>query len=1422
MKEINEDGTELKINGPNSQGNEVPGARANNQNAGNYKNNLYYVDNNDNNIESNKIFEFVLKKIEKPNELASRLFMSEKIAVAFPKAKNFYLTPLGDIKFVYNDLGEVKEALKTDVSQFGEKAFLKPLFRKFKYEIVVMSLPVKTKDDVLLKYLKASLHGAVNARWSNNNSIIANLIVSFNDKKSFDAAIKLGSVKIGHRYFKIKKLQPPKKIQCRNCLRFGHSKKICLKEKRCFKCGRNHLSIDCKAREKKCPNCKGGHSAFSPKCPLRATKKEVRSNAWERAITRAIDRGFKNFEEKLADKVTQRLNDFKYTNKNPSLNTKAHATNNYKNTNKCSYIPPFKLNKSNTIEGSFIKIASFNARSINKRKDELFNYMKEENIDIINIQETWLNENSRFKCEGYKMISTKFTNRKGSGVATLIRNNIKFKLIDIKRIGNEIELIVCEIKIKRDYLRIINVYIHPNAKIDEMQVLNEYLENNKTILVGDVNAHHKSWSRGKSNKRGITLKNILNSQSMEIINNNKSYTHYSKKDKAFSSPDIMAVSKEIKPKIFGFKIGPNLGSDHFPMSICIKSNGKILKKLNKSHWKFDKMNKKQYEENLENSFKNFETIVNTQNIDQINLFINNELTKTTDKNCPKTKCRSSFRGNPWWNDECNLFKKTKNVAWRKFMKSRLTKDEELFTKHNKAFRRVVLKAKNTYYNNLFKNGDPKIKYKIFKALSTNQNNTMKKVEIKGTYSTDYTDIANEIGIYFSKIGTSTQTNKKEITQTKLNLISNHDNLVLNRKIEIWEFSNICKKLNPRKAAGIDAIYPFMIKYAGEKFLDVLCKFFNKSFDEGVIPNEWYKSIIIPIPKSNDNKLGVENFRPISLTPTIAKIMERIINNRLKIICEHKNILPTCQKGFRKNRSTFDNLSVLQNEIAKTFKTKKIMIACFLDVKKAYDTVNKNILYNMLKSIGFKGKILKWLKVFLQPRKNKVIFENQLSEEIEFEKGVPQGSPLSSLLFNIYVRDLGYVNQLNISQFADDIVIWVIGDKIETIQRELNSKLKIINKIITSIDLEFAPNKCIVTTFTKKWKNIKEPNIMLNGIKLKNTKSAKYLGIIFDSKLTWKNNTSYIVKKVNKRIGALKCLSRKSNNIHQSDMLNLYKLFIRPVLEYGSEIWGKMNQGYCKKLDSIQHRCIAISLGVNRLSPLNDTCYEGKMLPLKQRRDIKIIKTWKKKLTNDDVVFLNTFSPQMRQNIILENNYSNFSGKLLQAIEKYNLNNEKIMHLSNRELKKNITESWLQSVKNEKSIVLFDISKNIPNNYNYKKFNKSKNITRIWHQTRLKSLPLNDFLNKIGVKKNKNCPRCGLPETTQHLVNRCEDNSETGLKDVRRLFNENLKDTTKLNNTVQIIRNLQKRKRNEKSKAKKKEKINCGLRSPIAHELSPRD
>ena len=641
---------------------------------------------------------------------------------------------------------------------------------------------------------------------------------------------------------------------------------------------------------------------------------------------------------------------------------------------------------------------------------------------------------------------------------------------------------------------------------------------------------------------------------MKICNKKESLTHYCKRIKSFSSPDILAIKSNFTTKSFGLKVGPELGSDNLPMSICIKGNLQKTKIINKPHWKFDKMDKKEYARRLDKNIKNIEKDILSTSVDRANTLINEKLLKTTKELCKKSKDRVSFRGNQWWDDQCDINKKAKNKAWRTFLRMRTQKNENTFRKQNKLFRRVVIKAKNTYYNKLFENGDERVKYKIFKALSSNTNNCTKRVRINSIECTDTKIIANNICKYFSDIGGTPCITESKLATYRTGIITNNDNLVLNRKIEDWEFVDICRKLNPKKAEGIDLVCPFMIKYSGESLIKSLGILFNKSFDKGIIPKNWYRSIIIPIPKNNDKILEVDKFRPISLTPTISKIMERIVNNRLKIMVEHKKIIPSFQKGFRKHMSTFDNLNILKNVIVRTFKEKKIMIACFLDIKKAYDTVNRDKLIKMLKEIGLQGKIFSWLKQFLQPRKSRVIYENTQSQEIEFKNGVPQGSPLSPLLFNIYIKELGNIKNLNISQFADDIVIWETGNEINLIERELNIKLKKIGEVLNSLELKLSVNKCMVTTFTRR-KNIREPKIMINNIKLKNKKSVKYLGIIFDTKLSWNDNTRNILNKAHKRLGILKYFSRNTNNIHQSSMLNLYKLFIRPVLEYGSEIWG---------------------------------------------------------------------------------------------------------------------------------------------------------------------------------------------------------------------------------------------------------------------------
>lgn len=189
-------------NRPDSQGSNQPGANNNNNQLPglnlNYNNVFQHVDYN---VDDTETYEIILKKIDNPKELAAKLFSSDFITASFPKAKDYHLTPFGDIKFVYNNRQDAEAALKTKVTHFGRNASLKPIMKKFKYEIMILSLPVKTKDEVLLKYLENALPGAKYAKWTNNNANISNLVISFENKIHYESALKLKTIKIGHRFY---------------------------------------------------------------------------------------------------------------------------------------------------------------------------------------------------------------------------------------------------------------------------------------------------------------------------------------------------------------------------------------------------------------------------------------------------------------------------------------------------------------------------------------------------------------------------------------------------------------------------------------------------------------------------------------------------------------------------------------------------------------------------------------------------------------------------------------------------------------------------------------------------------------------------------------------------------------------------------------------------------------------------------------------------------------------------------------------------------------------------------------------------------------------------------------------------------------------------------------------------------------------
>ena len=459
---------------------------------------------------------------------------------------------------------------------------------------------------------------------------------------------------------------------------------------------------------------------------------------------------------------------------------------------------------------------------------------------------------------------------------------------------------------------------------------------------------------------------------------------------------------------------------------------------------------------------------------------------------------------------------------------------------------------------------------------------------------------------------------------------------------------ISKAVNKLKynGKGSKTISTTVLKDNSSKLSDILMHVLNTCISDGYFPNELKTGCITPIHK-NGSKNDVKNYRPVCSLSPFSKIFEKIIYNRMIGFIEQNNILSPNQFGFRKGLSCESAIIQFINNIHNGLHHKQNTVAVFMDLSKAFDVLNHDILYKKLEHYGFRGKFLELLKSFISNRKYFVSVNGLTSDIKTVNIGVPQGSTLGPLLFLIYVNGMCNSSSiLNFTQFADDTTITHSGTNLELLTKELEKELAKVLDWLLANKLIINLAKTHSMLFTNK--NVdRKITIRANNTTLEQKTECKFLGVIVDEGITWKSHINHISSKIIKTIAILRLLKY---TFPKHILKTLYMSLIQPYLNYCNLIWGAADKTIIEPILILQKKAIRL---VNRVHYLEHTkpLFESmKILTVYQLHDLNCL-LFIYKCLNSNIY------PSFKDEMTRNSEYHN-----------YNTRNKSDFRLPDRELK----------------------------------------------------------------------------------------------------------------------------------------------------------
>ena len=723
------------------------------------------------------------------------------------------------------------------------------------------------------------------------------------------------------------------------------------------------------------------------------------------------------------------------------------------------------------------------------------------------------------------------------------------------------------------------IYRHPKGNIEHFNsnlhnTIKQIKYNTLAIILGDININLMSESNEKVQSY---LNNYLESNFIPCVTLPTRIRNHSATliDHIFLKNPRKFIQNKCSSGNLVFDI-----SDHLPNFMFLDINTPLIK--DRPYVRLFTENKiKTFKENLEKE-KNLITDDHLYDVDSSYEIFSTNYLELFNKYFPYVRqSKKSFKNKPYITKGIKVSINHRNKLYHKYLNNPTDLNEQIWKKFRNKTSFIIKKSQELYYNKMLQNQHNNSK-NLWNTFGNILNKNKKKhknigsLNINNENITDPQTISTSFHKYFSQIG---ENMANKLVRNGNNefikyLGSPANQSILFYKTDSNEILNTINNLKCTNSSGPDEISSKFIKMSAFVLVPALEKIFNLSLKSGVYPQKLKTAKVIPIYKKGD-PTQVSNYRPISILNTINKIFEKILHSRLTKFIKDFNILYKYQFGFRENHSTELALIEMVDEIKLSLDRKNMTCGMFLDLSKAFDTVNHNILIHKLDHYGIRGKALDLLKSYLGNREQYVNLNNFKSNKSSINVGVPQGSVLGPLFFILFINDLPNCCPLgNVRIFADDTNIFFHCNDIKTL---INTGKIIMN----NLNLWFLNNKLFLNTDKSSFVVFRSPRkkianlpdcIEFEEFKINRTSSTKFLGVILDEHLTWKPQIKEICNKLKSMFHIFYSLR---DFLSRDNIKTIYYTLIYSKIEYGIAVYGQAGATKIKQIQVLQNRLLKV-------------------------------------------------------------------------------------------------------------------------------------------------------------------------------------------------------------------------------------------------------